>query len=139
MYSVVKDFIDKISGDGTDEIQYTTDETHIAVAVLYYHVVTVDGLVRDEEIALYRQILADSFDINSENLLQFENAVKQHIKSESSLFPYTLIVRKLPLEKRKEILKNMQAISMADSEVHEFELNLQEHIAQLLGLNSTAD
>ena len=57
------------------------------------------------------------------------------IKNERSLNPFTEIVRKLPEEKRREILTHMQQISVSDRELHEFEINLVARTAQLLGID----
>ncbi|MFK7901264.1 MAG: TerB family tellurite resistance protein [Nitratireductor sp.] len=134
MYSKVKTLLDRLGDDADAKIEYSQEDTRLAVAVLYYRVIVVDGQVRPEEMEQYRTILSSSLDVSEDELELFEKTVIEHFKNETSLFPFTSIIRKLPSERRREIFKHMQAISISDRELHEFEINFLERVAELLGL-----
>lgn len=136
MYSKVKSFLEKL-GDGDNEvIEFTQEDSRLAIAVLYYRVILVDGRIREAEIERFRSILSDSLDVHEDELILFEQHVLEQSKSEASLFPFTTIIKKLPLEKRVEILRHMQQISISDKELHEFEINLVARTAELIGLDT---
>lgn len=136
MYSSVKSFLDRLNSDDHDKIEYTEIDSRIAVAALYYRVIMIDGQVRASELERYRQILNDSLGVSEDELGLFEELVQKNIKSDRSLLPLTTSIRKLPIEKRREILVHMQQISLSDMELHEFEINLVERTAELLDLTS---
>ena len=134
MYSVVKSFVERLGSPGDEAIEYSKEDTRVAIAVLYYRVIMVDGRVRPQELDRYRQILSDTLSVSEDELELFEEEVLDQAKGEMSLFPFTSIIRRMPLKKRREILKHMQQISLSDFELHEFEINLVERTAELLGL-----
>lgn len=136
MYSSVNSFLERLNSDDHDKIEYTEVDSRIAVAALYYRVIMIDGQVRDSELERYRQILSDSLDVSEDELGLFEELVRKNYESDQSLFPLAETVRKLPIEKRREILLHMQQISLSDMELHEFEINLVERAAELLDLTS---
>ena len=136
MYSKVKSFLDKLSDGGNEVIEFSQEDSRLAIAVLYYRVILVDGRIREAEIERFRSILSDSLDVHEDELILFEQHVLEQSKSEASLFPFTTIIKKLPLEKRVEILRHMQQISISDKELHEFEINLVARTAELIGLDT---
>ncbi|MGB7285838.1 MAG: TerB family tellurite resistance protein [Salaquimonas sp.] len=134
MYSVVKNFLDLLDSSNCEVINFTQDDTRTAIAVLYYRVIVVDGRIRSAELNHFRKVLSETLGVSEDELLLFEEKVLEHVKSETSLFPFTTIVKKLPIEKRLEILEHMKQISISDRELHEFEINLVARTAELLGL-----
>lgn len=132
MYAVVKSFLERL-GEGA-EINFTKSESRIAMAVLLFRVVTIDGQVKESEIELYRELLRAKLHVTPAELDIFEATVRRESDKEVSLFPFTAIVKKMPLETRREILKMMQEISLSDKELHEFEINLVARTAELLDL-----
>jgi len=135
LYSVVKNFLELLGSSEDELIEFNADDTRTAIAVLYYRVILVDGRIRSEELDHYRKILGESLSVSEDELLLFEKTVLEEIKNERSLFPFTVIVRKLPKEKRREILEHMHQISLSDKELHEFEINLVERTAELLNID----
>ena len=136
MYSVVKSFLDRL-GDSDNQIRdLSHEDTRTAIAVLYYRVIVVDGRIRPEELHLFRTVLGETLGVTEDELLLFEDHVLELIKTEKSLLPFISIVEKLPIEKRREILRHMEEISLSDRELHEFEINLVARTAELLGLSN---
>lgn len=138
MYSSVKHFLERL-GQSSQSIAYTRDDTRTAIAVLYYRVILVDGRVRNEELSRFRDLLAQTLSVSEDELMSFEEEVLRTAKEDSSLFPLTSVIRKLPISKRLEILEGMKSISIADREYHEFEINLVARAKELLGLDDDSE
>ena len=136
MYSQVKSFLEKLEHADNEVIEFSQEDSRLAIAVLYYRVILVDGRIREAEIERFRSILSESLDVHEDELVLFEKHVLEQSKSEASLFPFTTIIKKLPIEKRVEILRHMQQISISDKELHEFEINLVARTAELIGLDT---
>jgi len=139
LYSVVKNFLDLLGTSEHELIEFSADDTRTAIAVLYYRVILVDGRIRNEELHHYRVILSESLSVSEDELMLFEKTVLDQIRNERSLFPFTVIVKKLPEDKRREILEHMHQISISDRELHEFEINLVERTAELLEIEDWQD
>ncbi len=134
MYAMVRQFLERL-GSGEELIEYSTGDKRIAMAVLLFRVVTADGKIRTDEMARYRQILQDDLDISPDEVALFERVVASESDAEHSLFPFTTIVSKMPVETKRHIIELMREISLADNELHEFEINLVTRTAELLGVN----
>lgn len=134
MYSVVKNFLTKLGSGDDGLIEYSAGDKRIAMAVLLFRVITVDGRILDTEVRRYREFLQDQLDVNADELDLFEAAVRAESESESSLFPFTSIVNRMPEETKHKVLNMMREISLADNELHEFEINLVSRTAELLNV-----
>lgn len=136
MYSVVKDFMKLLSGSSDEAIIFSDYNVRTAIAVLYYRVILVDGRIRQEELEEYRSVLGKTLLVSEDELLLFEQKVLEAVRNENTLSAFTDVLLSLPEEKRLEILENMRQISISDRELHEFEINMVERTAQLLGLEN---
>ncbi|MCG6858288.1 MAG: TerB family tellurite resistance protein [Salaquimonas sp.] len=133
MYAMVREFLERL-GSGDELIEYSTGDKRIAMAVLLFRVVTADGKIRDRELTRYREILQDELEVRPDEIELFDRMVREEAESEKSLFPFTTIVSKMPLETKRHILDLMRDLSVADNELHEFEISLVARTAELLGL-----
>ena len=134
MYAVVKSFLERLGDDPATQINFTRSETRIAMAVLLFRVVTIDGEVKESELDLYRNLLREKLNVSDAEMALFETTVRRESDREASLFPFTTIVKKMPVETRREILRMMKELSLSDNELHEFEINLVARTAELLDL-----
>ena len=134
MYSDLKDYFGRLMADDGQSIQYKQQDARVGLAVLYYRVILVDGRVRYEETERFRQILSDTLEVCEEELILFERKVLDLAREQTSLARLTDGVARMPLEKRRQILRHMQQISVSDRELHEFEINLVARTAELIGL-----
>ncbi|MEZ5800697.1 MAG: TerB family tellurite resistance protein [Nitratireductor sp.] len=135
MYVVVKQFLERLGSSEDGLIEYTHGDRRIAMAVLLFRVITIDGKIREEEVRRYREILEDFLEVTPDELDQFESVVREQHSNESSLFPFTTIVRKMPIDTKRQILTMMREISISDQELHEFEINLVARTAELLEID----
>lgn len=135
MYTVADRFLELLDKSGSESISFSHHDIRTAIAVLYYRVIVVDGRIRREEMDHFRTLLSESMNVSEDELFLFEDRVLEHVRSESSLQPFTEIVRNLPIKKRQQILRHMEEISISDRELHEFEINLVARTAELLDLD----
>ncbi|MEZ5789774.1 MAG: TerB family tellurite resistance protein [Nitratireductor sp.] len=135
MYVVVKQFLERLGSSEDGLIEYTHGDRRIAMAVLLFRVITIDGKIREEEVRRYREILEDFLEVTPDELDLFESVVREQHSNESSLFPFTTIVRKMPMDTKRQILTMMREISISDQELHEFEINLVARTAELLEID----
>ena len=135
MYVVVKQFLERLGSSEDGLIEYTHGDRRIAMAVLLFRVITIDGKIREEEVRRYREILEDFLEVTPDELDLFESVVREQHSNESSLFPFTTIVRKMPIDTKRQILTMMREISISDQELHEFEINLVARTAELLEID----
>ena len=134
MYAIVEKLTRRLESLSSEKIEISKDDTRLATAVLLFRVIQVDGRIRDEEVDLYRTILEDHLKVSADELSLFETAVEDASREEHTLEPFVRIVRKMPEEKRREILDFMRDISLSDNEFHEFEVNLVGRTAELLDI-----
>ncbi len=125
-----------LSGSSDEAIIFSDYNVRTAIAVLYYRVILVDGRIRQEELEEYRSVLGKTLLVSEDELLLFEQKVLEAVRNENTLSAFTDVLLSLPEEKRLEILENMRQISISDRELHEFEINMVERTAQLLGLEN---
>ena len=134
MYAMVRQFLEQL-GAGDELIEYSAGDKRIAMAALLFRVVTADGKIRNDELARYREILQDELDVSPDEIELFERMVRDEVEHEPSLFPFTTIVSKMPIETKRRILDLMRDLSVSDHELHEFEINLVARTAELLGVD----
>jgi len=136
MYEVVREFLERLGSAEQDRIEFSDGDKRVALAVLLYRMVTADGRVQEGELTQFRRIVGEYLQVSPEELVRFEESVQSESQSEQSLFPYTVIVSKMPMETRRRVLELMREISMSDRELHEFEINLMARTAELLGVET---
>ncbi len=134
MYADMKLLLKKIDSNAEDLIEFSPEDTRVAVAVLLFRVIIIDGKVRDSEIKRFREIVQDHLNVEPDELLLFENMVRQRIACEETLAPSAEIISKMPSETKREILNFMKEISISDNEFHEFEINLVTRVSSLFGM-----
>lgn len=132
MYTEVKGLLKRLARAGEQTITFDVTDRRLAKAVLLLRVIMVDGKVRGAELSKYREILQDHFEVDPDELMLFESQVNAAMKDNHSLEVHTKIVAKMSLETKFEILKFMHEISVSDNELHEFEINLVDHVAHLM-------
>lgn len=136
MYTNLKQLMDRLGMAGGEDIRFSPDDTRLAIAVLYYRVILVDGRVREAELERFRNILASSLNVVEDELLLFEEKVLEVSNEHDSFLPMVEILRKLPVDQKHEILIHMHQISISDRELHEFEINLVARAAEILKVDA---
>ena len=134
MYAIVRQFLEKLGDQETEIIEFSVRDNRVAMAVLLFRVITVDGLIREAEMVRYRELLQDHLNVTPDELDLFEQVVKNESDGEHSLYSFTTTVSRMPMATKRHILDMMRDISISDKELHEFEINLVARTAELLEL-----
>ena len=114
---------------------YSARDVQTAVAALYYHMISVDGVVRLKELERFTNVLQEQFELDDE---QVHSLMRRGAKKDSEspgLFPFTTILnREFSEEKRREVVEKLGELAESDGHRHPLELELLSHIRQLLKL-----
>ncbi|MEO0327476.1 MAG: TerB family tellurite resistance protein [Pseudomonadota bacterium] len=138
MYSKFRSVLEKLDAGDEQAINFVTADSRLALAMLLFNVVKVDGRIRPEELRAYRTILEEYLQVSEDELHSFETMVDE-ISSSGEMFEKLVAeLRLAPIEKRQEIVTMMHDISVSDYELHELELNMLSHVMRLLGIQDAA-
>lgn len=121
-----------VSGEG-----YTSKDVASAVAALYFHMISADGVIKSEEMDEFNKVLADQFDLSEKELRQIVEKGMREDQSSPGIFPFTVILnRELDSEHRQTIVGRLEQLAKVDGEFHPLEQDLLDHIGRLLNVDS---
>jgi uncharacterized tellurite resistance protein B-like protein len=112
-------------------------EERLAAAALLYHVVALDGSVKEGERARLRQVLMKEFGLGHEEGEELIEEARSADAAAVDLYGFTSVLkRKLDEVGRRRVIAMMWDMAFADGEVHEFEDNVLWRVAELLGVSA---
>ncbi|MEM7215380.1 MAG: TerB family tellurite resistance protein [Pseudomonadota bacterium] len=132
LYSSFKDLLEKLEAGDGNVITYKRNDSRLALGILLYRVILVDGRVRPEETELFRNIAENHLEVTEDELSGFERSAKELATSPEAFEKLIAELKDLPDEKKDEIIAFMQDISISDREFHELEANLVAKIDAFL-------
>ncbi|MEM9277380.1 MAG: TerB family tellurite resistance protein [Pseudomonadota bacterium] len=132
MYSAFKDLFDKLESGDSNAITYKKNDQRLALGILLYRVILVDGRVRPEEVELFRNISETYLQVSEDELPGFESSAKELATSQEVFDQFVNDLKDLSEDKKSEIISFMKDISISDREFHELEVNLVSRIDALL-------
>ncbi len=135
MYSSFENFIKVLDAGDNQIIKLSQKDPRVAIGILLYSAVHADGRVKQEETQLYRHLLESYLNVSEDEFLMFEEIVSETCNKPDSINSIIEIIRKMPENRRREVLQLMKDISLSDKQFHEFEVNLVSRISTLLGLD----
>ncbi|MBB3770909.1 putative tellurite resistance protein B-like protein [Angulomicrobium tetraedrale] len=136
MLRTLTDFISEIAGGGR-ESTFAENDYRLAAAALLVHVVTIDGVVGDDEMARLRGILGRRFELGEDDAGRLLEAAIARDAEAVDLYAFTSVLnRALDEEGRKRIVEMMFEVAYADGGLTEFEDNLVWRAAELLNVSS---
>lgn len=107
----------------------------MATAVLFLEMVSADFEILPEEKKQMKDLLSDSFNLNSEDTEQLINEAKIQRQKRNDLWYFTNLIKKhFSREHRKEILEKLWLLIYADGLVDKYEDLLIRKVTTLLGL-----
>ena len=136
MFDILKKFVTDLSAAEQPE-EFIHDKIQLAEAALMYHVIAVDGVIREEEKARMAELLSQQFDLSEEETksLAFEAKTAEH--EAIDLYKFTSILKRaLSEEERIKIIEHLWEMVFADGVLHELEDNVVWRIAELLAVDS---
>ncbi len=119
-------------GNGFDE-----ESIRLSIAALFYHMIAVDGVVTDAEVARLRLLLRERFHLSNSQISCLSEHGKSFEENASGLFPFAFILnRELSWSERREIYRQMESLAMADDVLHPLEEELLMHMHEMLKLDN---
>lgn len=136
MFELLKKFVTDLS-DAEEPETFIHDKMQLAEAVLMYHVIAVDGVIRDEEKQRMSEVLSAQFNLSQEEANNLAFDAKTAEQEAIDLYRFTSILKRaLPEEERIKIIEHLWEMVFADGVVHELEDNVVWRIAELLAVDS---
>ena len=101
-----------------------------------YHVIAVDGVVREEEKLKMAQVLAEHFDLDTDQTKSLAKDAKIAEHEAIDLYKFTSILKQaLNQEERVTMVENLWEMVFADGVLHELEDNVVWRISELLNVD----
>ena len=114
---------------------FAPDDERVAAAALLVHVATVDGVVHASERLRLQKLLVESYNLPaSETDLLIAAAERREVEAIDIQDLVDLVRRKVDAGGRAKLVEMMWDMAHADGHLHEFEENLIERTAKLLGV-----
>ena len=136
MFDIIKKFVADLSVADEPEV-FIHDKMQLAEAALMYHVIAVDGVIRDAEKTRMAELLSQQFDLSEEETKSLAVEAKTAEQEAIDLYKFTSILKRaLSEEDRIKIIEHLWEMVFADGVLHELEDNVVWRIAELLAVDS---
>ena len=136
MFDKVVDWLEDTS-QGSDQ-GYADRDVRAAVAAIYYHMITLDGIVSLGEMQRFTSILKRQFRLSEEKVHELVKRGVDWEKNSPGLFPFTVILNhEMSDKKRRLVLKRLAERADSDGHRSSIEVELLDHIRQLLKLDES--
>lgn len=136
MLEALKNFI-RDATETPEPETFLHDRKQLAEAALMYHVIAVDGVVRENERIRLAEILGNQFELAENQLQNLLSEAKEAEQEAIDLYAFTSVLKRgLSYEDRTSIIENLWEMVFADGVIHELEDNVVWRVAELLGVDS---
>lgn len=121
--------------EGDPGVRKVADDPSLsAELLLLFRMILADGVVDEKELATFRRICRDSFDIDEDSI----DGVVEYLNEfgyETSGAQALSLFRDVDIDRRKLLAQHMAEIAKADSNLAEKEVQLLRRTLDLLGLS----
>jgi len=136
MLKIFRTFMDEL-GKAEEPTEIVHSQKQLAQAALMYHVIAVDGVIRDEERARLIEVLSGQFEIDADEAEQLAYQGRDAEHEAIDLYQFTSILKRaLGEDERVTMIENLWEMVFADGVVHEMEDNVVWRVAELLGVDT---
>jgi len=136
MLDAIKSFFNEFTGEAEAEERPIVDK-QLAAAALMVQVMAADGVVRPEEEAKLRTVLAESYNLSAEDADTLAQQASAAQGSAIDLYGFTSVLkRNMSEDERLSMVEDLWEMVFADGKLHEFEDNVVWRVAELLGVQS---
>ncbi|MDO9519749.1 MAG: TerB family tellurite resistance protein [Pseudohongiella sp.] len=134
MINSIRRFFDKQLCAGAAETPGTREHRlRLASAALMFELLTTDRHIDEREIAVFKSILMDSFNLNTEELDNIIQLAEEEAKQAVSLYEFTsLINESYQYEDKLVLIENMWRLALADQHLDKYEEQLIRKTADLI-------
>ena len=136
MIAAIRQFFDRLTNDAA-AVDMGEEEVRLAVAVLLYRVIAIDGVVSSAESAMLEELLERHFNLDARQTRLLVAAAETAEDEAVDLYRFTsLLKQRLDVADRERIVEMMWRLVYADGRMHEFEENVVWRVAELLAVPS---
>ena len=136
MFEIIRKFMADFS-EAEEPKEFIHSKMQLAEAALMYHVIAVDGIIKDDEKKRMAEVLGSHFDLNESESRILSESARDAENEAVDLYKFTSALKyALSEEERVLIVENLWEMVFADGVVHELEDNVVWRIAGLLAVES---
>ncbi len=136
MFEIIRKFVDDLTA-AEEPKEFLHSKKQLAEATLMYHVIAVDGVIRDDEKSRMAEVLASHFQMDADETSELAKNARDAENEAIDLYKFTSALKyALSEEERIQIVENLWEMVFADGVVHELEDNVVWRIAELLAVSS---
>ncbi len=123
-------------GANDTKLPTAQDDVQFAAAALMVHAMRVDDVEDPDEVKRVRDVLADRFDLDRDDLNTVIAKGTQADDEAVDLYRFTkILTANLDQTGRQDIVRMLWQVMFADGNIHEFESNLVWRVAELIGVS----
>ena len=136
MFDIIRKFVSDLNA-AEEPKEFVHSRMELAEAALMYHVIAVDGVIRDEERKRMADVLASHFNLSEEETKDLALEARDAEHEAVDIYKFTsVLTHSLDEVDRIQIVENLWEMVFADGVLHELEDNVVWRIAELLGVSS---
>ncbi len=137
MWHKIKSFADKLVGQKLSGANLDDNDFKLSAVALMVHAARIDGFYSIEEALIMRTQIKKYFKISNEEAAELVKDADKAERDAIDLYKFTKALNdQLDNDGRKEIVRLLWHIVLADNEITPFEDNLIWRVAELLGISS---
>lgn len=137
MWDKIKAFADKFSGQKLSGADLNDDEFQLSAVALMVHAARIDGFYSPEEAAVMHKQIQKHFDISEADATLLIKDADSAEREAIDLYKFTSKLNdELDNDGRKEIVRLLWKIVLADNEITPFEDNMVWRVSELLGVST---
>ncbi len=137
MLKKIGQLFSQLSDEGAQGNALTQSDIQVASAALLVHAVFVDGHGAEEELSTLKDILIKQYELSDAELAELLTEAEVQEKSAVDLYGFTrTLTSHLDQDGRKDIVRMLWQIVLADGRVDEYESHLVKRVSELLGVST---
>ena len=136
MFAALKNLISDF-GKPSEASELKQNDKNLAAAALMFHVMTVDGVVTQDEKERLVDILHHHYGLAEDEAEKLMEEAREAQNNAVDLYAFTsLLKREMIEEERILLIEDLWEMVYADGQLHELEDNVVWRVAELLGVSS---
>ncbi|MGB7288216.1 MAG: TerB family tellurite resistance protein [Salaquimonas sp.] len=133
MFDALKSLFSADTPEAAEKGEFSLDDKRLCEAALMFHVIAVDGHIKENERSRMGEVLMEQYDLTSDEIETLFIAAEKADHEAVDLYRFTSQLKKdLDRDQRIAIIERMWEMVFADGKLHEFEDNVVWRVAQLL-------
>ena len=133
MIESIQAYFDKLLNKNIDDESHKSTSIELATAVLMIEISLADDHIDKEERRVIKELLLDTFSLNSEEIAELISLAEKEVDHAVSLYEFTRLLNdSFDACQKTEIINNLWRVAYADSVVDKYEEYYIRKVADLL-------